>query len=253
MAEIKTLGQLLNARGKLSEKDFDPQICPDILAYKIKWSPKMGQGLSFTTLDITSSVATFTSPSAKLNLSSLQIYCISLFCFMLSICIFSYIGFDLIAHTKVQTFLFIFALFLFFGSFIFLFANKFSIQKISFDKNTNTCFTDQYKPNHFQRINFSSRFQIRLQEIHAIQLLSFHYTRGLTQSTRGSQKNDPAWMYLIHLVCHDGYRLAITQHFNKDLVCNDAKRLSQFLNVPVWDGITDPEHTETSIKANDYI
>ncbi len=64
-------------------------------------------------------------------------------------------------------------------------------------------------------------------EIHAIQLIS-EYIRGNKSSY---------YSYEMNLVSQEGVRTNVVDHGNRDQIHADAKTLSEFLEVPVWDGI----------------
>ncbi len=65
----------------------------------------------------------------------------------------------------------------------------------------------------------------KLADIHALQILS-EYCRGDKSSY---------YSYELNLVLHDGSRLNVIDHGNLPKLREDAQRLADFLNKPIWD------------------
>jgi len=69
---------------------------------------------------------------------------------------------------------------------------------------------------------------VKLSDIHAIQIIQ--------ELVRGGQKNRKVFeSYELNLVLHNGERVNVVDHGDRAGVREDAKILSHFLNVPVWD------------------
>ena len=68
---------------------------------------------------------------------------------------------------------------------------------------------------------------IKLEDIHAIQLIS-EYISGEKSSY---------YSYELNLVLKDAGRINVIDHGNDGVIINNAKILSRFLDVPVWDAI----------------
>jgi len=68
----------------------------------------------------------------------------------------------------------------------------------------------------------------RLSEIAAIQIIDEH----VSGSKGGSYSS-----WEINLVSEDGQRLNVMDHGNKESIIADAKKLGDFLGVPVWENV----------------
>ena len=90
-----------------------------------------------------------------------------------------------------------------------------------FDIDTGYYWKGRQSPN----MNSSKNEQCLLEDIHAIQLLR-EYCRGDKSSY---------YSYELNLVLNDGSRLNVVDHGKLSLIQEDAQKLAQFLNVPVWD------------------
>ena len=67
----------------------------------------------------------------------------------------------------------------------------------------------------------------KLDDIHAIQLIS-EYISG---------KKSSYYSYELNLVLKDASRINVIDHGNDSTISSNAKVLSRFLDVPVWDAI----------------
>lgn len=72
---------------------------------------------------------------------------------------------------------------------------------------------------------------ISLEKIHAIQLIRERMT-----STSSSSKSSFT-SYELNLVLHDASRVPVIDHSGRNFIRDDAKKLSGFLDVPLWDGM----------------
>ncbi|WP_250656959.1 hypothetical protein [Alkalimarinus coralli] len=70
---------------------------------------------------------------------------------------------------------------------------------------------------------------VRLADIQALQLLS----ERCTSSGNGSRRS--YYSYELNLILNDGKRINVMDHGNKAALVEDAKVISIFLDVPVWD------------------
>jgi len=98
------------------------------------------------------------------------------------------------------------------------------IQPIVFDKYKGI-FYKGWKTQESINYNISSENFVRLDNIHAIQLIS-EYCRGNKSSYYSHELN---------LVLKDGKRINVIDHGNLNKIREDAKKLSEFLCTPVWD------------------
>ena len=74
---------------------------------------------------------------------------------------------------------------------------------------------------------------VRLEDIHALQLLS---RKGAVRSNE-NKANDFLHVYELNLVKHDGVRHHVMSYYDKNNARADAAVISEWLAVPVWDGI----------------
>lgn len=102
--------------------------------------------------------------------------------------------------------------------------------------------------------NYSkSRTSMKLQDIHALQLIAERSVYHLRSKYRCKDRSSPPWVeyrYELNLVMKDDSRINITDHREYSKVKEHAQKVSEFLNVPVWDAIEtdspeDPASTET--------
>ncbi len=95
---------------------------------------------------------------------------------------------------------------------------------IVFDKREKL-FWKKHKPNSAMSLNDASEDCVRLEFIHALQIVA-EFISG---------KNANYYSYELNLVLKNGNRINIIDHNNKGRIDREAKVLSEFLGVPVWD------------------
>lgn len=95
---------------------------------------------------------------------------------------------------------------------------------IVFDKREKL-FWKKHKPNSAMSLNDVSEDCVRLEFIHALQIVA-EFISG---------KNANYYSYELNLVLKNGNRINIIDHNNKGRIDREAKVLSEFLGVPVWD------------------
>jgi len=91
----------------------------------------------------------------------------------------------------------------------------------------------------FAKNKDKTRF-ISLQDIYALQLLSEYVDscdRYFSNNNTG-----PYTSYEINLVLKSGDRVNVVDHGDGFQILADAQKLSQFLKVPVWNGISHKEN-----------
>lgn len=94
-----------------------------------------------------------------------------------------------------------------------------------FDKWAGLYWKGHKKPEHIHDIS-STKDTSHIRDIHAIQLLS-EYVRGDKSSYHS---------YEINLVLKNGERINVVDHGKLSEVRTDARKLSEFLGKPIWDG-----------------
>lgn len=104
-----------------------------------------------------------------------------------------------------------------------------------FDKIKGVFFKGRSEIRGFETNQIESSY-IKLKEIYAIQLLSEYVlgSSGFNYSDEG-----PYNSYELNLVLKNGRRINVIEHGDGFQVLADAKKLSLFLGVPVWNGIQD--------------
>jgi hypothetical protein len=95
---------------------------------------------------------------------------------------------------------------------------------IVLDKVTGRCWKGRKGPDQKPEL-MDSDLVPRLNEIHAIQLLS--------QYVRSDKKS--YYLYELNIVMNDGKRHNIMKHGSKRFIRSDAEVISRFLDIPVWD------------------
>ncbi len=84
-----------------------------------------------------------------------------------------------------------------------------------------------FRELNYREIDDPKKSPVKLDRIHALQLIS----------ERCSSKNGSYLSYELNLVLDDGSRINVVDHGNLKLIRNDAEKLSEFLDVPIWDAI----------------
>jgi len=82
----------------------------------------------------------------------------------------------------------------------------------------------------------SAKHKCRLIDIHALQIIQEHIVRN-SNSSSGSSGQTSYTSYELNLVLKDGKRFNVLDHAGKQLLMEEAEKVSQFLGgKPVWDG-----------------
>ncbi len=194
---------------------FDPASLNDEVAVKTEWTPAKGGGSSFGThvfRTISSGRAEFKVKIAALLFPSI---------FMVA-GLAAGIGMTIGGLKKNDMEM------LYFGipfGIIFFLAGFFILRSFItprvFDLDMGYYWRGRKPPN----MNSKKNEQCPLEDIHAIQILR-EYCRSDKQSY---------YSYELNLVLEDGSRLNVVDHGKLKLIQEDAQKLGQFLNVPVWD------------------
>lgn len=94
-----------------------------------------------------------------------------------------------------------------------------------FDKLTGMYWMGHKEPEYvYKATQKIDKNQARLSDVHAIQLL-----REYVRSDKSSY-----YSYELNLILKNGERLNVIDHGKKSEILSDAKKLSEFLGVPVW-------------------
>ena len=81
---------------------------------------------------------------------------------------------------------------------------------------------------------------IRLQDIHAIQLISEYIVSNSSSNSGGRgrrRRNHSYYSYEINLILESGERVNVIDHGDKLSVRRDANKVADFIEVPLWDAL----------------
>lgn len=212
-----------------SADHFDPSIIQDPLAQKISWKPL--QRFSFRKLRfklLSNDKAEF-SKDPFLGISKKKIRKILFLSFIFSLIIFLF-PFSLFSSflSTDEGQIFVFLNFVFAP--ILIFGLRIVPDRIFFDKTKNIFGSNDLKPNKFFMKNFLNEFQIKLDGIYAIQLLSY-YARG------GASDSSGFYSFQIVLVLKNSERIEVTDNESLSEILEDTEKLKDYLAIPVWNGI----------------
>ncbi|MBN2280905.1 MAG: hypothetical protein JXQ65_10015 [Candidatus Marinimicrobia bacterium] len=203
-------------------KPFDPASLQDEIALKTQWTPVRRGGTSFKTHNIHKS-STFRL-EIRPSLMSLL--------FPLIFCLAGLAPIVIIFLQKQTTPLLdnvlipvLFgSIFLIVGIVLFLFTNT----PHFFDKSLGFYWKGKKSDDQVQQ----AKVKCRLADIYALQIIS-EYIRNTSSSGSGSSYHS----YEINLVLKTGERINVLDHGARNKIMEQAKELSEFLNVPVWNPV----------------
>lgn len=117
------------------------------------------------------------------------------------------------------------------GAIVFLQASK----PVVFDKNQGRF----YRGKKHAQDTENSRNSVRFEDIHALQLLSKLVTVRVKSGggEHSYSHNRLVQEFELNLVDQSGERVNITSYINSAAARQDAQRIGDLINVPVWDGI----------------
>jgi hypothetical protein len=112
-----------------------------------------------------------------------------------------------------------------------LFFATFPLQKqfqwIVFDNQVGYFWIGHKAPNMTNSTEISKK-HARLQEIHALQIISEYCDSSSSDSS-------PYYSYELNLIFHNGQRINVVDHAKLHKLREDATDLAEFLRKPVWD------------------
>lgn len=216
---------LINKLKSLSTEDnerFDPATLDDPVAMETEWSPLKPGGASFCTRKLVR-----VSPHRyefRASGGAIVFYLIFLL-IGLGVSFFSvsqmllsgrfFTGDVLILGAVGLVFALVGALMLYFGT-----------RPVVFDKQYD-CFWKGKIPSDELLYATANELLMPFQEIHSIQLISEYI----------SSNKSSYYSYEMNLVSKDGVRTNLVDHGTLEKIHEDANTLSEFLDVPVWNGI----------------
>ena len=219
---LKKIKAILKSVSK-SRPVFDPSKFNDSLAMKTEWSPLKGGGSNFRTHKLVQ--VDYTRVEFKSTLGAKMFS----FVFMaFGVGIPSVIGYNIVQESgdffqSDVLFVDLFGLIFFgVGSFMFYWFAK----PVIFDRTKGMYWKGWKAPQRYLAQNIVKESS-RIGNIHAIQIIP-EYIRSDKSSY---------YSYELNLVLKDGSRMNVIDHGNALKIQEDAKILSEFLGVPVWDAI----------------
>lgn len=201
--------------------EFDPSIFKDDLALKTEWNPLKGGGSNFRTHKLVS--IDYTRIEFK---STVGAKIFSLIFIVVGLAVPVFLGRETIQNTGGLFYSdFYFALLfgvIFFGAGSFMF---YSFAKpVIFDKTKGMYWKGWKAPKRYLAKGDEGNSS-RIGNIHALQIIP--------ELIRSDNKSYVS--YELNLVMKDASRMNVVDHGDPIRICDDAKKLSEFLGVPVWD------------------
>jgi hypothetical protein len=200
---------------------FDPSVIPDPLAMKTLWTPARGGGANFKTHNLVrKNTERFEYKSSALAVIFAVIFMLSGLAMMVLVP-YSIIKTDQ-TISDVPSILVPVIL-----GFIFAAAGGalmyFGTAPVVFDKRMGYFWKGRKRPDRNPGAK-PLKCAARLNDIHAVQILS-EYIGG----------KQSYYSFELNLVLMDGKRLNVVDHGDLNRIQSDSQKLSDFLNVPVWD------------------
>ena len=219
---LRKLFDKLKSLSTDESESFDPATLDDPVALKTEWSPLKGGGANFCTRKLVQ-----VSPHRyefRVTWGALVFYLIFLVVGLgiLSIAVYQSISSGKIFALEVLLMGGIGLIFTLAGALMYYFGTK----PVVFDKQHN-CFWKGKIPDDELLYATANELLMPFQEIYAIQLIS----------ELVSGDNSTYYSYEMNLVSKEGVRTNVVDHGKLDQIHEDARTLSEFLEVPIWDGI----------------
>lgn len=204
----------------MTKKKFDPESIDDKVAHQTQWTPLVPGGTNTTDYKYNK-----TSPNRVEFKASPKLY--------IAVATFLILGVGAVIRFSMEPS----GTLLFYGGIglgiLFIvggLSKALSFSKIPvFDLDEGYFWKDQKKPK--QQKTYSST-QCRIDDIHAIQLI-----QERIQSSSGSGSSY-YYSFEMNLVLDSCARINVVDHGTLSRIRGDAEKLSDFLDVPVWDAIT---------------
>ena len=204
------------------EPSFDASKFEDEIALKTEWAPLKGGGTNFKTHKLI--MTNYTRCEFKSTAGSKMF---SLLFLVVGLAVPVFIGRDIVNTTGVLLSKdFILTLLI---GLIFLTAGGWLLYSFSkpvvFDKTKGMFWKGWKAPQRY--LAKSADDSSRIGSIHALQIIP--------ELVRGD--NSSYVSYELNLILKDGSRMNVVDHGDINQIRTDAKSLSEFLGVPVWDGV----------------
>lgn len=204
----------------MDKKAFDPESIDDKVAQETQWTPLVPGGTNTTDFKFSKS-----SPDRVEFKASPKLY--------IAVVAFLILGVAAIIRFSTEPS----GSLLFYGGIglgiVFVFSGlskAMSFKKVPvFDLDEGFFGKDKKEPEKDQA---NSSTQCRIDDIHAIQLI-----QERVQGSSGSGSST-YYSFEMNLVLESGARVNVADHGTLDRIRGDAEKLSEFLDVPVWNAIT---------------
>lgn len=211
-----------------TELDFDPQVFEDPIALKTEWCPAKKGGANFCTHRLQTidphRQAFKPTLGVKLFFLAFALLASGLVIFSLYSLISGNVGED-----RANVFVPLLMAVIFGIASIVLYHTL--VKEKVFDKTAGWYWKGKQPDQNFDGTlevsNPCKRRAVKLEEIHALQILSEYVS--------GSSNSSSYHSYELNLVLHDGSRINVLDHGQYSALAEDAYMLSEFLGVPVWD------------------
>ena len=107
-----------------------------------------------------------------------------------------------------------------------IFMNRTFTAPVTFDLDSGYFWKGRKNPSTTFDIESSIKEYALIRDIHALQIISEYCSGG---------KNSSYYSYELNLVLKDGTRKNVVDHGSIEKLREDAEKLADFLNVPIWD------------------
>ncbi len=215
----------------IQSRTFDPSTIGDDLALKTEWKVMHRGGTNFRTHKLEQdhlNLAVF-RPTIQVKLFTLLFYGVGIAIFIFWYRSIYEPGMEMEAENLIPAFMAV----LFPGiATVFYFLKS---KSVFFDKLTGSYWTGRGSKPDQHSDSKSMAGGASLDEIYALQLLKT-YSRNKTRGSHGrGTRNRGHFVYELNLVLNDSSRYHVVAHGSEKKMKEDAEKLSEFLEVPVWD------------------
>lgn len=219
---FRKLAEKFKELSAVHEHQFDPATLDDPIALKTEWSPLKGGGANFCTRKLVQVSPLRYEFRASLGAKAFYLifFCVGLL--VAGIAVYEALDSGKIFTSEAFVLISVGLVFTLTGGLMFYFGTK----PVVFDKQYE-CFWTGRIPTDELLYATANEMLMPFKEIYAIQLIS-EYISGNKSSY---------YSYEMNLVSAAGVRTNVVDHGKLEQIHEDAKTLSEFLDVPIWDGI----------------
>lgn len=219
---LRKLIDKLKSLSTEGSEQFDPATLDDPVALKTEWSPLKQGGANFCTRKLVQVSPQRYEFRASWGAKAFYLIFLVVGLGILSIAVYQSISREVLFTWEGLLLGGVGLVFALVGGLMYYFGTK----PVVFDKQ-HGCFWRGKIPDDELLYATANEMLMPFQEIYAIQLIS--------ELVNGD--NSVYYSYEMNLVSHEGVRTNVVDHGDLDRIHEDARTLSEFLEVPVWDGI----------------